>query len=658
MAKQYNKLLQEQIEIHYDELLIKKYDIDKIYHDLTKKLDFNSKTEIIKSYLKNIIIGNIKYSEKQYNCSFIDIIGSKFSLYKTGFSGTLNFNLPEFRDNNLEFTKLEIIPADIGSTYVAILNLLSENKNENLSDFIINPDSPDILEKITGFLKNYNSLIDNGAFLKNINTETVIDYFSKNLNYNYYIYIDKNDTKLIYNKKINKISIYNQEIFETQDLFIYYDNRHVVGIDIKQPFYMKGLVTVDIFNRYTDTSQSIFRLRYINYGHLIDFLISYKLSLQFVKKILNRINLLYYLIEKDNQYKNQMMEYKRLLQNIKYLVRDNYQENKYIEFYYFKYQINPFESWKKNIVEPLKRDDPLVIKLIKKLENLYINYNKSGIYEQEQEKEKKTEKQTEIQTEHQLINNFKIDCFKTDGQSSIKISDKYSLLINSSESNFYKLLLSNNIFVSKKFIIKSHLFYIETDTPYNILLNQIHNLSLFYLKNNNNYIILDATEAEYLKLILPDLEIKNKLDLFKSNQFIRFLLAAKLKFSEYLLLAQYIFQKPDLKSNLSILLNCLEDDYGQQIKYKLQFYNSKIINLIYESVNYQEFINKINNMDATEFIEFVSNKKLEFNINKEFSNLILIKKTEIINKLINQKGGFYYKYKKYKNKYYLLKYLN
>ena len=54
-------------------------------------------------------------------------------------------------------------------------------------------------------------------------------------------------------------------------VFIYYDNKNCVGIDFKQPFEMKGLVTISTNNNLSEVAQGIFRLRVINIGNYIDF---------------------------------------------------------------------------------------------------------------------------------------------------------------------------------------------------------------------------------------------------------------------------------------------------------------------------------------------------------------------------------------------------
>src|SRR5436305_9308727 len=55
-------------------------------------------------------------------------------------------------------------------------------------------------------------------------------------------------------------------------VFIYYDEKHTRGIDVKsQPLIMKGLVTVGPSNNLTNISQGIYRIRKLNFGHSIDF---------------------------------------------------------------------------------------------------------------------------------------------------------------------------------------------------------------------------------------------------------------------------------------------------------------------------------------------------------------------------------------------------
>ena len=47
-------------------------------------------------------------------------------------------------------------------------------------------------------------------------------------------------------------------------IFIFYDNKHIIGIDIKQPSIMKGLAIINESSRKTDVGQGIYRLRNLN----------------------------------------------------------------------------------------------------------------------------------------------------------------------------------------------------------------------------------------------------------------------------------------------------------------------------------------------------------------------------------------------------------
>jgi hypothetical protein len=53
--------------------------------------------------------------------------------------------------------------------------------------------------------------------------------------------------------------------------FIFYDHKHIVGIDIKQPRSLRGMVTVNYFNTFTEVAQAAFRMRNLNYGHVLDY---------------------------------------------------------------------------------------------------------------------------------------------------------------------------------------------------------------------------------------------------------------------------------------------------------------------------------------------------------------------------------------------------
>ena len=207
--------------------------LDTIYYNVNKKNNFKYNIfnyNIIKNYLQTFVIPNIKYSEDCYNCSFMDIIGETFSRYKTGFSGTVSMILPKTVDTIYNITNILSNKLDDASTAAAILGVINNKINESLHYIDI---YNDILTNICTVLKNgkYNVFIDSGAFFINNNTLNVIDYFSKNLDYNIYIYIDSNDIKMVYIKDKNIHILYENIVYNTQELlFIMIINILLVNI--------------------------------------------------------------------------------------------------------------------------------------------------------------------------------------------------------------------------------------------------------------------------------------------------------------------------------------------------------------------------------------------------------------------------------------------
>ena len=245
---------------------------------------------------------------------------------KIGFSGTVNIKLPILANEEItdcdykidsdndayknEFVNIIKSDKDYGSIYVAILGLLfNDNEILNIRDMentsstrdMENTSSTRDMEntsstndnKIINYIidtindRNYDCFIDNGAFFINYSTEYVIDLFFDRLNgkkKKKIIYININDEKKI--KTDEGVKDYNNEIFPKEELFIYYDHKHTVGVDIKQPFELSGLASISKFNKLTDTAQAIFRLRQLNYGHKINFIVNEDLNINSREELL------------------------------------------------------------------------------------------------------------------------------------------------------------------------------------------------------------------------------------------------------------------------------------------------------------------------------------------------------------------------------------
>ena len=85
--------------------------------------------------------------------------------------------------------------------------------------------------------------------------------------------------------------------------FYYYDQSHITGIDMKIYQYAKGLITLSPLNRFRDIAQGIFRMRNINKGQYVDFIITNNTN-----KILSaNYNVIHHLLYKETLYHDGQM---------------------------------------------------------------------------------------------------------------------------------------------------------------------------------------------------------------------------------------------------------------------------------------------------------------------------------------------------------------
>ena len=357
---------------------IDKIDIISIRNfDLNKHYDSN----MLYVYLKNIVFKDyIKQYKTQYNCSFIDVAGNDFGKYKIGFSGTvgdIHKDILKVSDSDDKYIFNDIFEDKItmGSIYSAFLGTTQKKNNKpKISKIVFDDNKMNVkgeqykdyeLDYMIDILREgkYDTLIDAGAVLRNYTALQVINKVRKVIcNYKSYVYIDSdgkevrvsnesvnngvNDKIVGENKEVgkneevgkNKEVGKNEEVKVMKEMFIYYDQIHTVGTDVRnQPYEMKGLVTINYFNRFTDISQGMFRLRKLNYGHVIDF-VTVNIDIEFK----DQLSLLLYLKKKDVEYVNSSKPL-AALQQLKYLQRrktNNYEEPVYydLDTKYVNYQ--------------------------------------------------------------------------------------------------------------------------------------------------------------------------------------------------------------------------------------------------------------------------------------------------------------------------------
>lgn len=413
-------------------------DLEKI-KNIYYKIRLNKNIiEIKKKYLNEFIIPKITHESSFLNCSAIDIINKNFSLYKCGFSGTAALKLPYWNeyvlDNSFdksdkskenyeaEFYKINPINADNGAIYYAILGLhhgkLDDSENyiyeetkaleqhDNIKEHI---NSGDIIDYIINRINTdkYDVIVDIGAFFIGANAEYIIRVIAEYTNFKYYVFIDENDTKWVYDKQIK--FLYNEHMYYNKgELFIFYDNKHIVGIDIKQPYTLKGLATINTFNKLSEVAQGIFRLRHLNYGQTVHFTLHNNIS-----KYNTRAKLLEYLNKSEISHINNNVEIIKLQMNI--ISQNKLFSNEYYKIlkYDIYNEINKIVSlefdteYYLNYIKSLNfTDSKLINKLFEKIKQLYNNKHlKDTFIGTNYEQEKQIEEQFVVEINTNLYTN-------------------------------------------------------------------------------------------------------------------------------------------------------------------------------------------------------------------------------------------------------------
>ena len=124
-------------------------------------------------------------------------------------------------------------------------------------------------------IPKYKALIDCGALLKDAPLLDTVKNIYEGLNIgtdNKYqvVYVDQDNNKYVYSNQNHRLPFDDKP---SPNYFYYYDNKHIVGTDLKQPNGLHGLITITYHNTYTDTAQAAFRLRKMTKGHYIDYIL-------------------------------------------------------------------------------------------------------------------------------------------------------------------------------------------------------------------------------------------------------------------------------------------------------------------------------------------------------------------------------------------------
>jgi len=295
--------------------------------------EHTSKNILLEYYLNYIIFPKyFKIYQNQSNISTIDLFNYKLSSKKISFSGTVNFQKPsevidgilEKNESKKEITKIKsniisnIVEDDSskGSIMSSILGITTKVPVNNYYDEKLDNETIEkaLIDFLNKNLKNYTCIIDAGGLLLKISVEEMVEKINTiKIGLNYILYISNDNVRMCYNVREKKHSVYNDETYS--NVFMYYDHKHCVGIDFKQPNNMHGLVTINKEDTLTRISQGIFRLRKINKGHTIDFYLPNKIKPEkdnFIYDYLNGIEV---------KYKENTLKYMQL-QCIKFILRN------------------------------------------------------------------------------------------------------------------------------------------------------------------------------------------------------------------------------------------------------------------------------------------------------------------------------------------------
>jgi len=539
-------------------------------NDKSLKINLKDK-ELIDLFVKKFVLNELDYYVYQKTVSFLNIISPYYSSLKCGFSGSINFSLPDYSSfiTNIKDT-FEVLPKkdnySISSIKSAILGsilpteiikldeedyLIKSIKKEKLKKKGKKKDSKKRApksEKVYYFenkiennllkmmkQENFNVLIDSAAYLKNYSAE----YISEVL-WNFYkgeknvFYISNNGNKKFIEadtKLIKPMKDFNN----TEEFIGIFTQDKIVGIDIKLPYNTKFLCTINNQSNLTEVSQAIFRARRLNISHYLGF-VYYSdffkeeeiLSNDKIYKILE-INERKIFLENNNSKLNQFIKDIKLW------------EERIIEYPIFIEKVNESkESLLKNNemfyrkIYHYEKINYLIDEFIESLRkkiNISIEITTEFDIEKETEVsidiDKKMKKDIDLSVIERRYTDDLFEITRNDYfENDIKFySKKKNIIVENINSYILKLseiLKKHNIYLSNK--LYDEFLYLFKNENYN-------KMKIFFLKINDNPKISFLTFEQGLS-IYTYLTKRTQIDLF-SNDFKIFLDTNKVKLYNY-----------------------------------------------------------------------------------------------------------------------------
>lgn len=441
--------------------------------DIDDKLEYiKNDSFLIDEYMLYICENKLSIYMKHINCSTYDILSSSFTKLKSGFTGTpfLPYII-DITDNDISntvrgnesFKKINdnILTGNI--KYISSLNIL-----EN------------IVEKI--FENDYRSLIDASSFLikydkpKNV-ASYIVDKVNghKNSTIKYVIYISSSN-KIKYMDLHKNTKYYYNDILPLDTIFVYYDQRHTTGVDIVQSSNIKGLVTCKTTTRYRDMAQSMYRLRELDNGQKVIFLVFHedKTILKTTNDILEKLNIneVKYgtLQETTAKIQNCITLIRNYTKDKKYykIINEQYYKNKHDTYNYIKSNnhIKEIETIKTYVDTIFKTNENAIKKITERLNykseiNVFVETQNVLQVEQEIEQESQNENIYSFYDNKYNLENIMIEKYYkhdfSDKYGDIYLSSRFDqLLCNNPMPINYGIYLQNNDESNYIIIVTSH----------------------------------------------------------------------------------------------------------------------------------------------------------------------------------------------------------
>jgi hypothetical protein len=256
---------------------------------------------LMKKYLYYLCKTNLSITTKVKNCSFIDVMSNRISIYKIGLSGTPFIHKPIEKGKN--FTHIKYQKGANGYIYKSMIDTKGPPR--------ILQNSFDILSE----LNEYNVIIDVAAFFLKFRNREMAMHIYERVKIPV-VYINESHNIMLYEGQTVDI-VFNEDL--NADYFYYFDQGHITGIDIKMKKGLNGFVSVNEKSSLRNIAQGIFRMRQINKGHQITF---FTTTSEFNSnlKIINAI------ITVEDKYFTSLKPYFEI-QNIRSMYRTNENNN-------------------------------------------------------------------------------------------------------------------------------------------------------------------------------------------------------------------------------------------------------------------------------------------------------------------------------------------